>query len=613
MGAELTPRMTRDRGTNFGRYRLDRDGLWRGKQEVRLTPKALAVLRLLVERSGRVVTKQELFGAVWPDTSVSDSALTSCVQELRQALRDDARRPRYLETLHRRGYRFTAAMAQDAVPPRSPPVSLVLARPSALVGRESELRELHESFARAREGERQVVFVTGEPGIGKTSVVEAFLAEVAADGAVRIGRGQCVEHYGAGEAYLPILDALGRLCREPHGEQIVHGLARYAPTWVAQMPSLVGSAELRAIQRRAQGATRERMLRELTEAVEALTADEVLALRLEDLHWSDVSTLDWLAFFARRPDRARLLLIGTYRPVEVLARDHPLGVVKQELELHRHSRELALGRLDEAAVAEYLRRRCPVEAGQASTFSRLAGTIHARTEGNPLFLVNVVDDLVARQLLVARGDQWALAGPPDAVTVTVPGDIRQLIGRQLSRLDPIQRRFLELASVVGAAFSAAAVAAAAEVTPTEVEECFAALVRREQFLRASGAERWPDGTVAARFAFLHALYREVLYEDVPIGRRGELHARVGARLETAHGPRSVEIAAGLAMHFERSGDADRAVRYLERAGANAVRRNAPARRSCTWNGRSRSSRLFRTPRLGSSASSRSRSRVEASS
>jgi len=540
---------------------------------VRLTPKALTVLRVLVARAGRVTSKQELFEAGWPDTAVSDAALSSCIQELRQALHEDARHPRYLETVHRRGFRF-APVSADEPPPASAP-GLTFARPPAFVGRERELQELRSWLALAEQGSRQVVFVTGEPGIGKTTVVDAFLAEVAATGERRIGHGQCVEHYGAGEAYLPILDALGRLCREAEGERVVQILARYAPTWLGQMPALISRAELRAIQRRTQPATRERMLRELTEAVEAFAADRPLVLRLEDLHWSDTSTLDWLAFLARRPERARLMLIGIYRPVEVLGRDHPLAGVKPELQLHRQCRELALGPLDDAAGAHYLARRCPVAPEDASVLARLACAIHARTEGHPLFMVTVVEDLIVRGILVERQDGWRLTQPPDAVPVTVPTDVRQMIERQLAGLGPTERRLLEAASIAGAEFSAAIVAAAAAADAADVEARCAEMARRQQFLRESGTARWPDGTLAARYAFRHALYREGLYERVPEGVRADLHARVGARLEAAYGARSADFAAELAMHFDRSGDVDRAVRYLEQAGTTAVRRNAP--------------------------------------
>ena len=103
----------------FGPYRLTpRTGqLWQGKQEVKVTPKATAVLRSLLERPGQVVTKEELLAAAWPDAVVSDAALTTCIQELRQALHDPARKPRYIETMHRRGYRFIATVTAAPVPP----------------------------------------------------------------------------------------------------------------------------------------------------------------------------------------------------------------------------------------------------------------------------------------------------------------------------------------------------------------------------------------------------------------------------------------------------------------------------------------------------------------
>ncbi len=564
----------------FGHYRLDpRRGLWRGRQEVKLAPKALALLRFLLERAGEVMTKDEVFRAVWPETVVSDGSLTSCIRELRKALRDDARQPRYIETLHRRGYRFIAraSSASREAPPSGPGRQRAVRSPASapLVGREPELQQLHQWLAGACNGEPQIAFVTGEPGIGKTTVVEAFLSQVAATAPIRIGRGQCVDHYGTGEAYLPVLDALTRLCREPSGDAVVRVLAQHAPTWLVQMPSLVSTGELWELQRRAQAAIQERMLRELTEAMEVLTVDAPVILRLEDLHWSDVSTMDWLAFLGRRPERARLLVLGTYRPAELLAREHPLKTVKEELHLHRLCRELALDGLSEAAVEEYLVRRFSVGAELNSKVRGLAGQIHARSDGNPLFMVNIADDLVARGVLVEQGGWWGFAAPADTVAINVPADVRSMIERQFDRLGPADRHVLEVASVAGTEFAAPAVAAGVELGGVEVESCCTGLARREQFLRRSGTEDWPDGTIAARYAFLHALYREVLYERVPPGRRAALHTRVGLRVEAGYGERSREIAAELAMHFERGRDTERAVRYLDEAGQNAIGRNAP--------------------------------------
>src|SRR5262249_29469524 len=152
----------------------------------------------------------------------------------------------------------------------------------------------------------------GEPGIGKTTLVDAFLAQAEQD-RVWTARGQCVEQYGAVEAYLPVLEAVGQLCRRPDAAPAIEVLGRYAPTWLAQMPGLLGDGEFARMQQRAQGGTRERMLRELAEAVESLTADTPLVLVLEDLHWSDYSTLDLVSLLAQRRQPARLLLLATYR------------------------------------------------------------------------------------------------------------------------------------------------------------------------------------------------------------------------------------------------------------------------------------------------------------
>ena len=169
-----------------------------------------------------------------------------------------------------------------------------------------------------------MVFVTGEAGIGKTTLVDAFVAQVVPTARVWLGRGQCLEQHGAGEPYLPLLEALGRWGRGPDGGQLVAVLRQQAPSWLLQLPALVPEDDYEALQRRGGGVTRERMLRELAEAVEVLTAMRPLVLVLEDLHWSDAATVDWLAYVARRREAARLLVLGTYRPVEALVQGHPV-------------------------------------------------------------------------------------------------------------------------------------------------------------------------------------------------------------------------------------------------------------------------------------------------
>jgi len=537
---------------------------WCGERLLDLTPKAFAILRHFVEHPERLLTKDDLFAAVWGDTVVSEAALTSCIRDLRRALADTSRAPRYIETVHRRGFRFIGPIgpARRVATARSKEVG----RSPTLVGRDAELARLHALFETAIGGRRQLVFVTGEAGIGKTTLVEAFLAGLDAGDELRIARGQCVEQYGTGEAYLPVLEALARLARGPRGEPIVRALRQYAPTWLAQLPAVLTDAELEAVQRRAHGTTRDRMLRELAEALDVLSVEVPLVLVLEDLHWSDSATVDLLAMFARRRDPARILILATYRPADVAVASHSLKPVKQELQAHGDCEELALDFLGERAVGDYLAGRFP-GASFAPTLTRL---LHRNTSGNPLFLVNVVDHLIARGHLREADGRWELSVPIADIASDVPDTLWQLVDKQIERLTSDEQAVLAVASVAGAEFSAA-LATVDAIDAHTAEACCAALARRGQFLRAMGASEWPDGTVAGRYAFIHALYRNVLYARVSIGHRVGLHLRIGARLERAHGRHAADIAGELAMHFEQGRDLERAVRYRTQAADNALR------------------------------------------
>jgi tetratricopeptide (TPR) repeat protein len=435
----------------------------------------------------------------------------------------------------------------------------ITAASTLMVGREGELTQLRDWFASVLRGERRVVFVSGEAGIGKTTFVRAFLDSLEKDGAVRIARGQCVEQYGAGEPYMPMLEALTQLGRGPESQQLLAILHRLAPAWLAQLPALLTAAERARIQGETQGLTQQRMLREMAETLAAIAADAPLVLLLEDLHWSDASTLDLIAALARRTEPARLLILGTYRPVEMLAGDHPLRALKQELELHGHCHELRLKLLNEAEVAAYLSQRF---ANDGAQYGGLAPAIYQRTEGNALFMVNVID------YLAAQGPQL------DASKIETPRNIRQMIERNLERLTPDEQSVLESASVAGAEFSTAAVAAALDRPVSEVEACCTRLSRQERFVAAHGMSEWPDGTVASSFRFHHALYRDVLYDRVPAGHRVELHRQIAVREETAYGEQAGEIAAELANHYGRANEKDQAVKYFQLAGERASVRGA---------------------------------------
>jgi predicted ATPase/predicted heme/steroid binding protein len=406
------------------------------------------------------------------------------------------------------------------------------------------------------------VFVTGEPGIGKSSLADFFLEQVQTTHAVRIAHGQCLDHHGVGEPYLPLLEALTRLAGGQDGTAVKEIISALAPSWLAQMPSLWTRSERSALEARGL-ATRERMMRELTLAVETIASEAPVLLKLEDIHWSDASTLDWLSHIARRPEPARLMVLATFRPNDAAAAKADLGGLVTELALHGQCKEIALGPLGLEAVELYLKARLGDEDGSARS-REMAGLLVERTGGNPLFMVSIVNELA----------QPKISGRTADAILSIPHDVRRFIDRQIDQLSASDRSLLTSASVIGREFATAAAAAALEIDVEKVETGCAYLSRQGVFIDRSASVTWPDGTPAELYSFRHDLYRELLYDRLPATRRALSHARVGRRLEVAWVGRLDAIASQLAEHFERGNDLARAIPYHQRAAAKALRRSA---------------------------------------
>src|SRR5262245_22312571 len=332
--------------------RLTRDG-----QPLAVAPKAFEVLCALARAPGQLVRKDELLDAVWGHRHVSESVLKTIVSELRAALGDDAKQPRFIETASRRGYRFIAPVQATGALARVDGEMLALARPeqamrapagagetpspttaatalpqsSALIGRAAVRDQLQAAWHAASAGRRQLLWLTGEAGIGKTTLIEHLVADLASQ--ATIAHGQCVEQHGAGEPYLPILEALAGLCRDDASATAL--LRSVAPTWLLQLPWLASDAEREALRRELTGIGQERMLREFGEWLDRFTQQRTLLLVTEDLHWSDHATLRLLDHVARRRGPARLLWLASFRLAEVIAEEHPLNALRHELRLHQ--------------------------------------------------------------------------------------------------------------------------------------------------------------------------------------------------------------------------------------------------------------------------------------
>ena len=564
------------RSYEFGRFRVDASErtLLRDGREVALTQKAFDVLLALVERSGRVVGKDELMQRVWPDQFVEEGNLTQNVYTLRKILGETEGGDQYIQTVPRRGYRFAGVVREtagdgeaDATPTREAQATADAAE--TFVGREQELARLARFFERAVGGSGKIVFVTGEPGMGKTALCDEYVRRARAGRQSAVfARGHCVEQYGASEAYLPVLEAFGELLRGGEREPVRQTLRTHAPTWCLQFPSAFDSAgERELLRRETVGATKERMLREMGDCLAGLAERTPFVLLLEDLHWADSSTVDLLRHLGNRAGSQRLLVVGTYRPEGVEVGGHPLKNSKREMEAHGQCEEVALGALGREQVEAYLGARF-----HPNDFPpRLPDLILRKTHGHPLFATRLVQFLAERGDITKKNSHWSLARELSEVDIETPESVLSMIRGRIEALDETDRRALQHASVAGEEFLSTVVAGSLGADLLEVEERLDRLARAHRLIRARGEEELPDGSLTTRYSFSHALYQNVLYGDMVSQRRRELHVRAGRLLEAHYAGEAHRVAAQLTMHFERGRDFARAVRYLTLVGDNAAR------------------------------------------
>jgi serine/threonine protein kinase/tetratricopeptide (TPR) repeat protein len=438
--------------------------------------------------------------------------------------------------------------------------------PPPLVGREPEMRRLGELVTQTVDGSGKFVLLSGEPGIGKSALARSFLhAAQRQHPDLLVGRGACVEQYGTGEAYLPFLQALPELLAGAGRERVVVLLRRHAPTWCLQFPSLFSGNSLDQLQREAIGATKERMLRELGDAMAELAAAFPVVLLLEDLHWADTSSVDLIRHLGQRIKTQRLLVIGTARYEERERAYQLLKNCKRELLAQSACEEIALEGLDKDHIARYLN-----DQFSPNTFPpELAEMIHRKTEGHPLFATGVLQLLAERGDIQKQDGVWSLARSPGAVDLAVPESVRSMIGKKLEVLEDEDRRTLQYASIQGEEFLSTVLAASLEVDELSLEERLDRLERIHRLLQTQAEEELPDGSLATRYRFAHALFQNYLYADLLTKRRTLLHRQAGEALLRCFQGQTARIAMALAMHFERGRDFPRSVEFLTQAGDNA--------------------------------------------
>ncbi len=583
----------------FDQFELDEGNalLTRDGKPVSLPPKAFALLCALTRHAGQLTRKNDLLDAVWGHRHVSESVLKTTISQLRAALADDAARPSYIETASRHGYRFIGKVTDRppaiADPPRAitdaPPATAAREIPAAewepantadiprrdrptIVGRQDALSVLHGAWARANAGRRELVWIGGDPGIGKTVLIDHFVGKL---GPVVVAYGQCVEQFGAGEPYLPVLEALSSLCRR--FPELPPLLRAVAPTWLVQMPWLSTPAERELLMRELTGTSPDRMVRELTELIGRFTQKHPLLFVTEDLHWADTATLRVMAHFTRSNAPTRVLWIGSYRLTQIIAESHPMMSLRQELRLRDNCTEIVLDPFSEVEVAEYLGHRLPQTEPVPESFVR---RVHAHTDGLPLFVGSLVDMLLEQPATGASALR-ELMSESSAMPLPVPDNLIGALDSQIARLPADVRALLECAAVCGLEFHASTLAQVLAQAPGgDLQSIVAAcdeLVRQDFWLRHLGIVDLPDGAIDARYAFKHALHRHAFHQRLTLAQRLHLHRKIARALAAARAGRGTDDAtsAELASHHELGHEYVAATRYYAEAALNALSHFSP--------------------------------------
>ncbi len=445
---------------------------------------------------------------------------------------------------------------------------------AVFIGRDRERAVMVRAFESACQGRGRLLAIAGEAGIGKTSLVDAFLAGQAPTTSFRLAHGRCSERVAGTEAYLPWLEALDTMRRDAPStsragtEPLAALIRRLAPTWHAQLAPLdkehPSDASIAASLR---GASQERLKRELAGLLEAAARQQPLVVVIEDLHWADVSTIDLLAFVGSRLSTMAVLVVTTYRHSELALAQSPFIAIRQDLQARGVASELRLDFLGEPEIAAYLEAEFPGHDLPAD----FCTMVRTRTEGSPLFMVDLLRYLRDRGAIARIDGRWALTEGLAAISRDLPESMRGMIERKLGQLTEADRGLLIAAAVQGYQFDSSVVAEVLGVDQSAVEERLDALDATFGLVRFADELEHPNGTLSLAYRFVHILYQEALYAALKPTRRAALSKATAASLMRAHGEQIDRVAVQLAALHEAARDYAAAAECHLRAARNATR------------------------------------------
>ncbi|MBA2117853.1 serine/threonine-protein kinase [Bremerella alba] len=437
------------------------------------------------------------------------------------------------------------------------------------VGRRDEIEDLVRAFDAVSASQGEVICVTGEPGIGKTTILDEFLRELVETGRTfALAKGKCSERLAGAEAYLPVLDALESLLQGDQANFAAETMKSTAPNWYEQIVPLASNdSSLTITLAETKAVSQERLKREFFSYLRELSKRAPLILFIDDLHWADTATIDLLAYLGSRCSEFRVLVVLTYRQSELILANHPWEKVKLDLQARRICREICLEFLSEDDLARYLDLEFP-EHQFPKAFTAF---VHDRTEGSPLFMVDLLRYLRDQGGLSKQGGTWRISKSIQELGHDLPESVRGMIQRKIDHLSEGDLQLLVAASVQGYEFDSAVVANVLVRDTVEVEERLDELEQVYAFIQLQREQTFADQTITLRYRFVHVLYQNMLEASLRPTRRAALSAAVAKALLAFHTSDTEAVAAELAMLFERAREMSKAAGYFLKAARKAAR------------------------------------------
>jgi DNA-binding winged helix-turn-helix (wHTH) protein/predicted ATPase len=548
----------------FGPFRLDPNNecLWRENKEIRLHPKAFALLRYLVDRRGQMVTKGSLLEAIWPTVNVTEAVLSVYVAEIRKALGEEPKKPAFIETLHRRGYRFIAPVTIANRPEASQSANgSELIRPimreaatvfgaEPIIGREKELSFLREKLQAALHGTGSVVFITGPAGIGKTRLVRELRNHAA-----RFGCQWFAGKYEntGNHPYAAWLEMLKGYLQQKDATSLHALMGPYAAQLAKIVPEVMPRANSTSSAARQNSEIETTDLLEVwTHLVVQISREAPLVLFLDDVQWA--GSLELLHHLTRNIGNQRVLALVAYRDDELKMNPSPWKTVLA-MNRERLFHPLPLAPLDQKEVTQLISQNV-----EKTIAPHLVDVLYQRTRGNPFFVEELLRLLQERKLMV---DTAAGVDLTDSASLDMPESVKTVINERVESLGKNAVDLLRIASVIGREFTLRVLE---ESAGKQENELIGAMDRCDKY----GLIHSSSGLGEEKYAFTHDLLQEALYESIGPARRRRYHLRIAQIIEKLYAARLEDRYESLAYHFREGNDLEKAVIYSHRAGVKAA-------------------------------------------